>query len=82
MDRVVAIFASVAKWGSRHGIPYVRTLAATEYLRRIATLRPEHYADTRLLADVFSRARFSREMVPRSEMSSYITAAKRITRSE
>ena len=82
MDRVVAVFASVAKWGRKHGIPYVHSLAATEYLRRIAVLRPEHYAETKVLADVFSRARFSQELVARSEMSSYITAARRITRSE
>ncbi len=82
MDRVVAVFASVAKWGGRHGVPYVHSLAASEYLRRIATLRPEHYADTKVLSDVFARARFSQELIGRSEMSAYFAAAKRVTRSE
>jgi hypothetical protein len=82
MNRVVTVFAAVAKWGGRNGVPYVPTLAATEYLRRIATVRPEHYSDTRVVGDVFCRARFSRELVTRAEMSAYFKAAKRITRDD
>ncbi len=81
MSRVVSVFVSITRWGKTHGVPYGRTLAATEYLRAVATLYPEHYADTQTLARIFGEARFSRHLVSISRMREYVGAAKRITRS-
>lgn len=79
MDRVVRVFADLARWGSRHGVPYSRTEAAREYLSRVATLHPERYADAMTVAQTFCEARFSRHVLSRERMRQYVGAAKRIT---
>jgi hypothetical protein len=81
MNRVVSVFVSVTRWGGRNGVPYGRSLAATEWLRTVASIYPEHYADARLLGTVFCEARFSRHLLSVGRMREYVQAAKRITRS-
>ena len=81
MSRVVSVFVTLTRWGGRHGVPYGRTLAATEWLRTLATIYPEHYSDAQLLGAIFCEARFSRHLLPVGRMRAYVQAAKRITRS-
>ncbi|MFW5737323.1 MAG: DUF4129 domain-containing protein [Spirochaetota bacterium] len=82
MDHVVQVFVSVTRWGHKHGLDYHRSEAAREYLRRVAELRPEHYADAVFVAETFCEARFSRHLVPRAKMREYGQAAKRIAGSD
>lgn len=82
MDRVVTVFVSVAEWAGKHGHAYRRSLAAQEYLMRIAELYPERYPDFVLLTDSFYRARFSRDLLSFAQMREYVQAARRIVRTE
>ncbi|MFW5737496.1 MAG: DUF4129 domain-containing protein [Spirochaetota bacterium] len=82
MERVVQVFLEVARWGERHGVSYHRTEGTHEYLARIATVRPERYADTVAVADTFCEAKFSRHLVPREQMREYVRSARRIAKSE
>ena len=81
MDRVVRVFVDITDWGARHGIRYLRSEAAREYLQRIAELRPERYRDSVTVAETFCEARFSRHLVGRERLREYVHAAKRITAS-
>jgi hypothetical protein len=82
MDRVVQVFVDVTRWGEKRGLRYTRNQAATEYLRAVAVLRPERYADAHAVADTFCEARFSRHLLTRVQMREYVVAAKRITATE
>lgn len=79
MDRVVAVFASVAKWGSGHGLIYRPSEGADEYLGRVAERYPEHRGETRTCARTFWEARYSRNMMSMKRMREYVRAARRIT---
>ena len=82
MDRVVRVFVDITRWGSRHGIGYVPSEAAREYLQRIALLRPERYLDAVTVAETFCEARFSRHLIGREKLRQYVHAARRITASD
>ena len=79
MDRVAAVFASVVKWGSDHGLVYRSSEGAREFLCRVADLYPEHGGDAQTCARTFWEARYSRHMVPLKGMREYVRAARRIT---
>jgi len=79
MDRVVAVFASVAKWGAGHGLIYQPSEGAGEYLGRVGEFYPEHHGEARTCAKVFWEARYSRHMLSLKRMREYVHAARRIT---
>ena len=79
MDRVAAVFASVVKWGSGHGLVYRPCEGAREFLCRVADLYPEHGGVAQTCARTFWEARYSRHMVPLKGMREYVRAARRIT---
>jgi len=79
MDRVVAVFASVARWGSGHDLTYRPSEGAREYLDRLAALYPTHHGEAQTCAQVFWEARYSRQMLSMRRMREYVHAARRIT---
>jgi hypothetical protein len=79
MDRVVAVFVSITKWGAEHGLRYRHSEAAGEYLSRVATVRAELFTEFVLCREVFWEARYSRHVVPLRRMREYVRAARRIT---
>ena len=80
MSRVVAVFASIAKWGATHGLGYRQSEGADEYLKRIAQLYPEVFRDSQVCVSTFWEARYSRHMLPLGRMREYVKAARRITK--
>ncbi|MFW5689054.1 MAG: DUF4129 domain-containing protein [Spirochaetota bacterium] len=82
MDRVVQVFVDITRWGRRRNVTYSRSEAAQEYLRRVAEIVPERYADAVFVAETFCEARFSKHLIPRATMREYVQAAKRITATE
>ena len=79
MNRVVAVFVSVAKWGAGHSLVYRPSEGAHEYLGRVAELYPEHRGASQICGETFWEARYSRHMVPVKRMREYVAAARRIT---
>ena len=79
MDRVVAVFASVAKWGADHGLIYQPSEGAGEYLGRVGESYPEHTGEAQTCAGVFWEARYSRHILSLKRMREYVRAARRIT---